>query len=55
VFAHSADRVKGDLGLRPIFHEDEQRVEAHRAQRRLHALAPELGPRSVLRSSPACR
>jgi hypothetical protein len=46
--------LKGDLAIRPIFHQDEHRVEAHifiaflayclqiTLQRRLHALAPGL-------------
>jgi len=52
--------LKGDLAIRPIFHQDERRVEAHifvaflayclqiTLQRRLHALAPGLTARSVL-------
>ena len=52
--------LKGDLAIRPIFHQDEPRVEAHifiaflayclhvTLRRRLHALAPGLTPRSVL-------
>jgi len=52
--------LKGDLAIRPIFHQDQQRVEAHifiaflayclhvTLRRRLHALAPGLTPRSVL-------
>jgi transposase len=52
--------LKGDLAIRPIFHQDEARVEAHifiaflayclhvTLRRRLHALAPGLTPRSVL-------
>jgi transposase len=52
--------LKGDLAIRPIFHQDEARVEAHifiaflayclhiTLGRRLHALAPGLTPRSVL-------
>ncbi len=52
--------LKGDLAIRPIFHQDESRVEAHifiaflayclhvTLGRRLHALAPGLTPRSVL-------
>ena len=52
--------LKGDLAIRPIFHQDEHRVEAHifiaflayclqiTLQRRLHALAPGLTTRSVL-------
>jgi hypothetical protein len=52
--------LKGDLGLRPIFHQDMERIEAHifiaflayclhmTLGRRLHDLAPGLTPRSVL-------
>jgi transposase len=52
--------LKGDLAIRPIFHQLEARVEAHifiaflayclhvTLGRRLHALAPGLTPRSVL-------
>jgi len=52
--------LKGDLAIRPIFHQDQQRIEAHifiaflayclhvTLKRRLHALAPGLTPRSVL-------
>lgn len=52
--------LKGDLAIRPIFHQDAQRIEAHifiaflayclhvTLKRRLHALAPGLTPRSVL-------
>jgi transposase len=52
--------LKGDLAIRPIFHQLEPRIEAHifiaflayclhvTLQRRLHALAPGLTPRSVL-------
>jgi hypothetical protein len=52
--------LKGDLAIRPIFHQDEQRIEAHifiaflayclhaTLRRRLQALAPGLTPRSVL-------
>ena len=52
--------LKGDLGLRPIFHQDMARIEAHifiaflayclhvTLARRLHDLAPGLTPRSVL-------
>jgi len=52
--------LKGDLAVRPIFHQDEERIEAHifiaflayclhvTLKRRLHALAPGLTPRSVL-------
>jgi transposase len=52
--------LKGDLAIRPIFHHQERRVEAHiflaflayclqiTLQRRLHALAPGLTARSAL-------
>jgi hypothetical protein len=52
--------LKGDLAVRPIFHQHQDRVEAHifiaflayclhvTLGRRLHALAPGLTPRSVL-------
>jgi hypothetical protein len=52
--------LKGDLAIRPVFHQLEARVEAHvfiaflayclhvTLGRRLHALAPGLTPRSVL-------
>ena len=52
--------LKGDLAIRPIFHQDETRIEAHifiaflayclhvTLARRLHALAPGLTPRSVI-------
>jgi hypothetical protein len=52
--------LKGDLAVRPIFHRDEERIEAHifiaflayclhvTLKRRLHALAPGLTPRSAL-------
>jgi len=52
--------LKGDLAIRPIFHQDEARVEAHifiaflayclhvTLGRRLHALAPGLTARNVL-------
>jgi transposase len=52
--------LKSDLAIRPIFHQDETRIEAHifiaflayclnvTLGRRLHALAPGLTPRSVL-------
>ena len=52
--------LKGDLAIRPIFHQQEARIEAHifiaflayclhvTLRRRLHALAPGLTPRSVL-------
>jgi hypothetical protein len=52
--------LKGDLAIRPIFHQEERRVEAHifiaflayclqiTLQRRLHTLAPGLTARSAL-------
>ena len=52
--------LKGDLAIRPVFHQLEARIEAHvfiaflayclhvTLARRLHALAPGLTPRSVL-------
>jgi hypothetical protein len=52
--------LKGDLAIRPVFHQNEQRIEAHifiaflayclqiTLQRRLHALAPGLTARSTL-------
>ena len=52
--------LKGDLAIRPVFHQDERRVEAHifiaflayclqvTLQRRLHALAPGLTARSAV-------
>ena len=52
--------LKGDLGIQPIFHHNEARVEAHifiaflayclhvTLGRRLHALAPGLTPRSLI-------
>jgi hypothetical protein len=52
--------LKGDLAIRPVFHQDERRIEAHifiaflayclqvTLQRRLHALAPGLTVRSAL-------
>jgi len=52
--------LKGDLAIRPIFHQEERRIEAHifiaflayclhvTLQRRLHALAPGLTPRAAL-------
>jgi transposase len=52
--------LKGDLAIRPIFHQYEARIEAHifiaflayclhaTLARRLHALAPGLTPRSVI-------
>jgi len=51
---------KGDLGLRPIFHQTDPRIEAHifvaflayglhvTLQQRLRALAPGLTPRAVM-------
>src|ERR1700722_3240332 len=52
--------LKGDLAIRPVFHQDERRIEAHifiaflayclqvTLQRRLHTLAPGLTARSAL-------
>jgi len=52
--------LKGDLAIRPLFHQEERRIEAHifvaflayclqiTLQRRLHALAPGLTARSAL-------
>jgi hypothetical protein len=52
--------LKGDLAIRPVFHKDEKRIEAHifvaflaycmqiTLTRRLHALAPGLTARSAL-------
>src|ERR1700726_1843171 len=52
--------LKGDLAIRPVFHQDERRIEAHifiaflayclqvTLQRRLHVLAPGLTARSAL-------
>ena len=52
--------IKGDLAIRPIFHQDAARIEAHifiaflayclhvTLGRRLHALAPGLTPRSAI-------
>src|SRR3954452_8493356 len=52
--------LKGELAIRPIFHQDQARIEAHifiaflayclhaTLARRLHALAPGLSPRSVI-------
>jgi len=53
-------RIESDLAIRPFFHQDEARIEAHifiaflayclhvTLKRRLHALAPGLTPRSVI-------
>ena len=52
--------LKGDLAIRPVFHQDQARIEAHifiaflayclhvTLDRRLHALAPGLTPRSAI-------
>ena len=52
--------LKGDLAIRPVFHQDEERIEAHifiaflaycmqiTLTRRLHGLAPGLTARSAL-------
>ena len=59
--------LKGDLAIRPIFHHDESRIEAHifvaflaycvqiTLTRRLHALAPGLTARSALEKFAAVR
>src|SRR6201993_3184538 len=56
----ASKNLKGDLAIRPIFHQHQDRVEAHifiaflayclhvTLRRRLHALAPGLTPRRVL-------
>jgi transposase len=49
--AEAFKNLKGDLAIRPIFHQDQHRIEAHiyclrvTLKRRLHALAPGLTPR----------
>ena len=60
VIEEAFKNLKGDLAIRPIFHQLEARIEAHvfiaflayclhvTLGRRLHALAPGLTPRSVL-------
>ncbi len=60
VIEEAFKNLKGDLAIRPIFHQLEDRIEAHifiaflayclhvTLARRLHALAPGLTPRSVL-------
>jgi hypothetical protein len=60
VIEEAFKNLKGDLAIRPIFHQLEERIEAHifiaflayclhtTLARRLHALAPGLTPRSVL-------
>ena len=59
--------LKGDLAIRPIFHQLEARIEAHvfiaflayclhvTLGRRLHALAPGSRRAACSRSSPPCR
>ena len=59
--------LKGDLAIRPIFHQRKARVEAHifiaflnyclqmTLARRLHGLAPGLTPAASWRSSRPCR
>ena len=59
--------LKGNLAIRPIFHHDESRIEAHifvaflaycmqiTLMRRLHALAPALTARSALEKFAAVR
>ncbi len=56
----SLQKPQGDLAIRPIFHHEERRIEAHifiaflaycssiTLQRRLHALAPGLSARSAI-------
>ena len=58
--AQAFKNLKGDLAIRPVFHQHERRIEAHifiaflayclqvTLQRRLHALAPGLTARSAL-------
>jgi hypothetical protein len=58
--AETGRNLKGDLAIRPVFHQLEARIEAHvfiaflayclhvTLARRLHALAPGLTPRSML-------
>jgi hypothetical protein len=60
VWGEAFKNLKGDLAIRPVFHQLEARIEAHifiaflayclhvTLARRLHALAPGLTPRSVL-------
>ena len=59
--------LKGDLAIRPVFHQHQTRIETHifiaflayclpvTLDRRLHALAPGLTPRSAVESSPPCK
>ena len=59
--------LKGDLAIRPIFHQEERRIEAHiliaflsyclhvTLGRRLHGLAPGLTPAAPSRNSPRSR
>ena len=59
--------LKGDLAIRPVFHHDEKRIEAHifiaflayclqiTLTRRLHALAPGLTARSALQKFAAAQ
>jgi hypothetical protein len=63
----TSKNLKGDLAIRPVFHQLEARIEAHvfiaflayclhvTLARRLYALAPGLTPRSVLEKFAACR
>ena len=58
--AKSEARAKGDLAIRPIYHQTDERIEAHilvaflayclqvTLKQRLRSLAPGLTPRSVL-------
>jgi len=59
--------LKGDMAIRPIFHQKQERIEAHifvafmayalhvTLHRRLHSLAPGLTPVLFWRSSRPCR
>ena len=59
--------LKGDLAVRPIFHQKEKRIEAHifvsflayclhvTLGQRLRTFAPGLTPRSVLEKFAACK
>ena len=59
--------LKGDLAIRPVFHQHQARIEAHifiaflayclhvTLDRRLHALAPSLTPRSAIEKFAAVR
>ena len=59
-YSRFCELLKGDLAIRPVFHQDEKRIEAHifiaflayclqiTLTRRLHSLAPGLTARSAL-------